>query len=249
MTCGAPSTLAEARTDQPADDLGAARFYGRRKGRRLRQGRQRLVEELLPRLAVPLPEPGVLLDPRRLFAAPVNDVWMEIGFGAGEHLLAQARQHPDVGFIGCEPYLNGIAALLPAIAEEGLDTVRIVPDDARLWLPALAPASLGRVFVLFPDPWPKARHHERRLVSPVTIRELARVLRPGAELRLASDHAGYIRWMLEHLTRETSPFGWLAARPSDWRARPADGFVTRYEEKALERGVPCVHLRFVRKEG
>ncbi len=195
-----------------------------------------------------MPAPGGLLDPRELFAAPPRDVWMEIGFGAGEHLLAQARTHPDVGFVGCEPYVNGIAALLPAIAEDRIDSIRIFPEDARRLLPVLATASLGRVFVLFPDPWPKARHHERRLIVPETVRELGRVLRPGGELRLASDHAGYARWMLEHLTREPSPFRWLARRPDEWRARPDDAVATRYEEKALERGLPCVHLRFLRKD-
>jgi tRNA (guanine-N7-)-methyltransferase len=194
-----------------------------------------------------LPSSGALLDARGLFASMVDDVWLEIGFGAGEHLLAQARRHPDVGFLGCEPYVNGIAAVLPAIADGGTETIRIFPDDARRLLPRLAPASLGRIFVLFPDPWPKARHHERRLISPGTIAELARVLRPGGELRLASDHVGYIRWMLEHLTREPSAFRWLAGRPGDWRGRPADGVPTRYEEKALARGVACTYLRFVRR--
>jgi tRNA (guanine-N7-)-methyltransferase len=126
--------------------------------------------------------------------------------------------------------------------------IRIFPDDARGLLPALAGASLGRVFILFPDPWPKARHHDRRLINPETIREFARVLRPGGELRLASDHAGYVRWMLEHLTREPSPFLWLARQPADWRTRPDDGHATRYEEKAGEHGLACVHLRFVRKD-
>jgi tRNA (guanine-N7-)-methyltransferase len=195
-----------------------------------------------------LPAPGGTLDPRHLFRKPVADVWLEIGFGAGEHLLAQARRHAGVGFIGCEPYLNGVATLLPAIAEEPIDTIRIFPDDARRLLPALAAGSLGRVFALFPDPWPKARHHERRLINTETIRELGRVLRPGGELRLASDHAGYVRWMLEHLTREPSPFLWEARRPADWRQRPDDGFVTRYEEKAITSGAARAHLRFVRKE-
>jgi tRNA (guanine-N7-)-methyltransferase len=213
----------------------------------LRDGRQRLVEELLPRLAIALPPAGALLDPRGLFAATVDAVWLEIGFGAGEHLLAQARLRPDVGFLGCEPYVNGVAAVLPVIAQAGIATIRIFPDDARLLLPRLAPASLGRIFVLFPDPWPKARHHERRLIEPATIAEFARVLRPGGELRLASDHTGYIRWMLEHLTREPSAFRWLAGGPDDWRSRPADGFPTRYEEKALARGLSCTYLRFVRR--
>ncbi len=178
----------------------------------------------------------------------MTEVWLEIGFGAGEHLLAQARRHPDLGFIGCEPYANGVAALLPAIAEDGIETIRIFPDDVRLLLPRLAAASLSRIFVLFPDPWPKARHHERRLISPPVIAELARVLRPGGELRLASDHTGYIRWMLEHLTRERSPFRWLARRPDDWRTRPEGAIPTRYEEKALARGAACAYLRFVRGE-
>lgn len=249
MICAEPSAPAEALGGQPAREE-RARFYGRRKGRRLRQGRQRLVGELLPRLAVPHPGPGAgRLDPRGLFARSLRDIWMEIGFGAGEHLLAQARQHRDVGFIGCEPYLNGVAALLPRIAAEGIDTIRIFPEDARLLLPGLAGASLGRVFVLFPDPWPKARHHERRLIGPETIRELARLLRPGGELRLASDHPGYVRWMLEHLTRQPSPFLWLARRPGDWRTRPDDGFATRYEEKAVTLGAACAYLRFVRTPG
>lgn len=235
---------------QPAASDGrTTRFYGRRKGRRLRQTRQWLVDDLLPRLAVALSEPGATLDPRHLFPKPVADVWLEIGFGAGEHLLAQARRHGDVGFVGCEPYLNGVAALLPAIADEHIDTIRIFPDDARRLLASLAPGSLGRVFALFPDPWPKVRHHERRLINPETIVEIGRVLRPGGELRLASDHAGYVRWMLEHLTREPSPFLWEARRPADWRRRPDDGFATRYEEKATASGAACTHLRFVRKLG
>lgn len=196
-----------------------------------------------------MPPPGEPLEPRALFVANVTEIWLEIGFGAGEHLLAQARQHPGVGLIGCEPYTNGVAGLLPAIAEDGIETIRIFPDDARRLLPRLAAASLSRIFVLFPDPWPKMRHHERRLISPPTIAQLARVLRSGGELRLASDHAGYIRWMLEHLTREPAPFRWLARRPDEWRTRPAGAPPTRYEEKAFARGAACAYLRFVRCEG
>lgn len=186
-----------------------------------------------------------MVDPRQAFEPDVADTWMEIGFGAGEHLVAQARAHPDIGFIGCEPYLNGIAALLPAIAEAGLDNVRIFADDARELVTALAPASLGRLFILFPDPWPKTRHHARRLINAETIRAFARVLRPGAELRLASDHEGYVRWMLEHLTRDRS-FLWLARRPCDWRGHAGTGRPTRYEQKALACGRPCTSLRFTR---
>lgn len=170
---------------------------------------------------------------------------MEIGFGTGEHLIAQARQHPDVGFIGCEPYLNGVAALLPAIVDAGLDNIRLYADDARRLLPAIPSGSVGRLFILFPDPWPKTRHQTRRLVNVETIRCFARMLRPGGELRLASDHDGYVRWVLEHLTRDPS-FCWLARRPDDWRRRPADGAGTRYEEKAIARGETCAYLCFVR---
>lgn len=192
-----------------------------------------------------MPEPGGLLDPRALFAPAIADVWMEIGFGAGEHLLAQAQRQPTIGFIGCEPYLNGVAALLSAMNGADLGNIRIFPDDARLLLPALAPASIGRLFLLFPDPWPKAKHHNRRLVNPATLRAFARILRPGGELQVVSDHDSYVRWILDHATRDGA-FQWLARRPADWRHRPADSPATRYQEKAMERGQSCATLRFAR---
>ncbi len=191
-----------------------------------------------------MPEAGRAIDPRTLFAPEIEDVWMEIGFGAGEHLLSQAVRHPTVGFIGCEPYLNGVAALLAATVDAG-NNIRIFADDARLLLPSLAPASIGRLFILFPDPWPKARHRHRRLVNAETVLAFSRILRPGGELRLASDHDGYIRWMLEHVTRD-GDFMWMARRPADWRHRLADESPTRYEEKAIGRGQTCATLRFVR---
>ncbi|MBL8658394.1 MAG: tRNA (guanosine(46)-N7)-methyltransferase TrmB [Rhodospirillales bacterium] len=230
----------------PTGADASPRFYGRRKSRRLRDGRQRLVDDVLPGLRIQTPEPGGLLDPRALFAPAIADVWMEIGFGAGEHLLAQAQRHPTIGFIGCEPYLNGVAALLSAMENADLGNIRIFPDDARLLLPALAPASIGRLFILFPDPWPKAKHHNRRLVNPATLRAFARILRPGGELRVASDHDGYVRWILDYATRDGG-FLWLAQRPADWRQRPADSPATRYQEKAMGRGQSCATLRFERR--
>src|SRR5438270_1492127 len=175
------------------------RLYGRRRGRPLRQGQLRLKEELLPRLTVSLPEAGPF-DPRSLFPAPVAAVWLEIGFGAGEHLAAQAEHHPDIGFIGSEVFEDGVVRLVGEIAHRGLGNVRLFTDDARLLLAALPPASLGRVFVLFPDPWPKRRHHKRRLIAPLTLDLLALVMEDHAELRLATDDRGYLAWMLEHLT-------------------------------------------------
>lgn len=229
----------------PADADNELRFYGRRKGRRLRQTRQRLVEDLLPELSLSMPPPGHTLAVRDVFAPGITDVWMEIGFGTGEHLLAQALRHRTVGFVGAEPYVNGVAALLPALVQANLDNIRVFADDARKLLPALPDACIGRLFVLFPDPWPKTRHHGRRLLSPETIRSLARVVRPGGELRLASDHAGYVRWIMEHITRDRS-FRWLARRAADWRNRLPDSPMTRYEQKAIARGQTCMHLRFIR---
>jgi tRNA (guanine-N7-)-methyltransferase len=196
----------------------------------LRPGLQALVRALLPRLAIDLAS-AAGLDPFSLFGGAVRAVWLEIGFGAGEHLAMQAEAHPDIGFIGCEVFENGVARLLGQIERRGLSNIQLYPDDARLLLATLSPAVIGHVFILFPDPWPKARHHKRRIVSRDTLNELARVMRPGAELRLATDDPGYFSWMLEQLTGHPA-FEWLARRPCDWRERPPDWPATRYEQKA-----------------
>lgn len=219
-------------------------LYGRRKGRPLRPNRAALIAELLPRLAIPLPPPGEELDWRALFPRPVESLWLEVGFGAGEHLAWQAAQHPQIGFIGCEPFVNGISTLLRAVADQGLDNVRIHPGDAREVIAVLPEASLGRCFVLFPDPWPKTRHHRRRFIGPETLDALARVMRDGAELRLASDHPALVDWMLFHARRHPA-FAWAAKEPRDWRERPGDWPATRYEAKALH-GRP-VFLTFRRR--
>jgi tRNA (guanine-N7-)-methyltransferase len=220
------------------------RVYGRRRGRPLRQGRRLLAENLLPRIAITLPDPGPL-DPATLFPTPPA-VWLEIGFGAGEHLAAQAEQHPRVGLIGCEVFENGVARLIGEIACRGLDNIRIFADDARLLVDCLKPASIGRVFILFPDPWPKERHHKRRLVAPATLDRLALVMQPGAELRLATDDPSYLVWMLEHLTAHPD-FLWAARTPADWRERAGEWPATRYEEKARAAGRAPVFLRFIRR--
>ncbi len=228
------------------------RSYGRRRGRRLRPRRQGLIDTLLPRLRVPLPPNGGALDPASLFPglspglSPGAELWLEVGFGAGEHLLAQARAHPDVGMIGCEPYVDGVAALLDRIDREGLANVRVLDDDARKLMDALPARSLGRMFVLFSDPWPKTRHHKRRFINPATIDTAARLLKDGADLRFASDHMGYVRWALERLRRHPS-FTWTARSPRDWRRPPSDGAETRYERKALSQGRRCVYLTFRRR--
>lgn len=221
------------------------RFFGRRKGRRLRHGQQALVDTLLRRLAIELPESG-RLDPRTLFPGAPGRIWLEIGFGGGEHLAEQARAHPGIGLIGCEVFLNGIATLLTKVSSLELENVRIYPEDARDLLDALPEASLERVFLLFPDPWPKRRHADRRFIQPSSLDLLARLMKPGAEFRVASDDPGYIAWALAHLVRHPA-FAWTAEGPGDWRARTADWPPTRYETKALRAGRRPVFLRFVRR--
>jgi tRNA (guanine-N7-)-methyltransferase len=222
-------------------------LYGRRRGRRLRPGQKGLKETLLPHLSIALPTAAEHLDPRSLFAAPVGDLWLEIGFGGGEHLAAQAAAHPGVGLLGCEVFDNGIVKLLAEVERQKLENVRILVDDARLLIKALPDASLARVFILFPDPWPKVRHHKRRFVSTEALTELARVMRNGAELRLATDDVDYLRWMLERAPVHPD-FEWLARRPADWRERPADWPPTRYEQKAIMAGRTPTFLRLRRRD-
>ncbi len=211
-------------------------LYGRRRGKKLRAGQEALLDSLLPRLLVTLPAEPQKLDPAGLFARP-REIWLEVGFGAGEHLVWQAEQHPEVGLIGCEPYLNGVAKCLAQIERAGVTNVRLFTDDARLLMNALPAGSLSRVFVLFPDPWPKTRHHKRRFVARANLDVLARLMKPGAELRLATDDPSYLPWMVEQACRHPA-FDWLAERPADWRTRPDDWPATRYERKRIA-GTPA----------
>ena len=216
-------------------------LYGRKRGRPLRPGQQILLEELLPSLAVELPQSGGL-NPALLFPESKQSVWLEIGFGAGEHLAAQAEAHPDIGFIGCEVFENGVAKLLREIDGRRLTNIRLFTDDARRLIAALPPVSISRVFILFPDPWPKARHYKRRIVSTETLDELARIMIEDAELRLATDHREYFAWMLERVTNHPG-FVWLVCKPADWRHRTPDWPATRYEEKACAAGRSPLFLR------
>ncbi len=219
--------------------------YGRRRGRPLRLGQRLLTGTLLPQLSLSLPSAGEL-DPRSAFAEPPREIWLEIGFGGGEHLAEQALSHPDIGFIGCEVFENGVAKLLALIERRRLANVRIFNDDARLLIAALPPASIGRVFILFPDPWPKRRHHKRRIVSAETLEGLARIMTAGAELRLATDDRDYLVWMLDLVCRHPA-FEWTARRPADWRERPSDWPATRYEAKARTAGRAPFFLGFRRR--
>jgi len=221
-------------------------LHGRRRGKKLRAGQQSLLETLLPRLALALPVAPAKIDLAEAFGGslPPDGVWLEVGFGAGEHLVWQAEQNPGVGLIGCEPYLNGVAKCLAHIERVGLTNVRLFTDDARLLMAALPARSLSRAFVLFPDPWPKTRHHQRRFVQRDNLDRMAELMLSGAELRLATDDPSYLPWMVEHACAHPA-FAWLAEGPADWRGRPADWPPTRYERKEIA-GRPAF-LRLIRR--
>jgi tRNA (guanine-N7-)-methyltransferase len=213
-------------------------FFGRRKGHTLRPHQAALMQTLLPKLAIEIGTPA----PRNLaelFPVPVDAVRLEIGFGGGEHMIAQAQAHPATGFIGVEPFVNGMAKALAAIEDKRLANIRLHFGDATFLLDWLPPASLARVDLLYPDPWPKRRHWKRRFVQDASIAALARLLRPGGEFRFASDIPDYVAWTLAHVTRSPH-FAWTAERAEDWR-KPWPGFAgTRYEAKAKrEDRVPC----------
>ncbi len=230
-----------SRMTEPAQRL---RHYGRRLGRKLRPGRAALLETLLPQIRIPLAA-GTRLDPWSMFERRPARLWLEIGFGAGEHTAWQAERQPDVGILASEMFVNGVASLLRHVAERGLANIRIHPEDARPLLAALPDACLDRVFLLHPDPWPKARHAERRFVNPANLDTLARVMADGAELRIASDHPIYQIWTLEQIGKRRE-FEWLARRAQDWRMRPEDWPETRYERKAKGQGRTSLYLRYRR---
>lgn len=217
---------------------GPLRSYGRIKARPIKARRADLMRARLPTLSLPLDgELDALLRPAR-------EVWLEIGFGGGEHLSEQAARNPDVLLLGAEPFVNGVASAIRHIDARGLKNVRLHTGDARDLIAALADATLDRVFLLYPDPWPKARHHKRRLIAPDFVAELARVIRPGGRLRFATDWRDYAAWTLERMIR-TPAFAWAAERADDWRRAPADHAPTRYEAKRLGDTAP-IFLEFVR---
>ena len=222
-----------------ADEPRPLRTYGRTRSRSLKPRQARLIETLLPNIAAP----RAPFDPKALMPG-AREVWLEAGFGSGEHLAGQAARAPDVLFLGAEPFVNGVDACLAHIDDLGLKNVRVEAGDVRALMARLPDASLDRLIALFPDPWPKTRHHKRRLVSPAFIAEAARILKPGARVQLATDWADYADWMLQHFTRAPA-FRWTAKRADDWRAPPPGHITTRYEAKRLGDCAP-VWLEFER---
>jgi len=217
-------------------------FFGRRKGHKLRAHQADLIEHLLPRLALDIESPRPP-DLTGLFDSPVDDVRLEIGFGGGEHLIAEARAFPGLGFIGCEPYVNGMAKILTQIEAHGIGNIRLFAGDAAALLAWAPPHSLARVDLIHPDPWPKRRHWKRRFVQDATVAAIARVLRPHGEFRFVSDIADYCAWTLAHLSHAPD-LAWTAERASDWRLPWPDYTMTRYGRKAEREGRHAAYLRF-----
>jgi tRNA (guanine-N7-)-methyltransferase len=220
--------------------FGPLRSYGRIKSRPIKARQAGLMENLLPKIALDISGPVNL----KALKADAAEVWLEIGFGGGEHMAAQAALRPETLILGAEPFLNGVASAVRHVEEGAVSNVRILHGDARALMMALPDACLDRVFILFPDPWPKTRHHKRRIVQRETLSELARLMKSGGRLRFATDWAEYADWTLERVLAAPE-FRWEAARADDWRKPPADHVTTRYEEKKLGDCAP-LFLDFIR---
>ncbi|MCI5050237.1 MAG: tRNA (guanosine(46)-N7)-methyltransferase TrmB [Rickettsiales bacterium] len=214
--------------------------FGRRWGRRLPSRKGALVKELLPKVAIGLPDGDAPIDVGGLFTDK-RAIHMEIGFGGAEHLLGLAQHYSDIGYIGCEPFMNGVANCLVGMEDHSIDNIRIYHDDARYLLERLPDDCIDRIYILFPDPWKKPRHHKRRLVSVELLDMLARIQPKGAELILATDHRDYSAWML-HALNECGGYEWTAKSCTDWQSAPADWTQTRYQAKTSAEGREPVFL-------
>ncbi len=223
------------KTEQPARQR--RQLFGRRKGPKLSARQAGLRQSLLGRLAWRVGE-----EPFSQFPNSVRELCLEVGFGAGEHLIALAERHPQTGFVGAEPYEMGMAKILTKLEEKPLNNVRLYEGDGREIIEALPDSSLARFFLLFPDPWPKTRHHKRRFLQMEMLDQLARVLVPGGELRFATDDKSYLPYALERLMAHPA-FTWTASGPKDWKIRPPGWPPTRYEAKAIKG--PPTYLSFV----
>ena len=233
-------------SDHHASGAPWRNFYGRLKGKALRDSQKRYLEDLdrigLTGVGWDENPERAELDLGAVFGSRL--IWLEIGFGSGEHLAHQAARNPEIGFIGAEPYINGVATCLGKLREAGLSNVRLHPGDARDLMDVLPAESIAKAFLLYPDPWPKKRHHRRRFVTPEHLEPLHRALAPGAEFRVATDIPDYVRQTMEEVPK--AGFEWLAERPADWRAPWDDWTRTRYEAKAVREGRTPTYMTFRR---
>ena len=202
--------------------------------------------KLLPLVEIKIADSDLKINPESFFLEPFDEIWFEVGFGSGEHLVWQATQNPKVGFIGCEPFLNGVGRLLAKVDEKTLTNIRIFRDDARILIQQMRSASIARAFFLFPDPWPKARHKKRRIISTPVINQLSELLTDNAELRIATDDSDYKESILQQVL-SSGKFDWLACGAKDWQGRSLDWPETRYEIKANKACRRSTFFRFRRK--
>jgi tRNA (guanine-N7-)-methyltransferase len=224
-------------------------FYGRRKGRPLRVGREQSLQQARTEhfIAPQIIETQDLIYPRVLFNRDFSDYWLEIGFGNGEHLTGQAQHNPSIGMIGCEAFLNGVSMAAQEASEKNLDNIRFWDDDALPLIKSLADNSLARIFLLFPDPWPKTRHYKRRFIQTETVDLLVHKLRVGGILRLATDDRPLAEWMLLHAVRHEYLI-WDQWPTGDWRTPPQDWIETRYQQKAAQQGRQGHFMDFIKKD-
>lgn len=223
-----------------SDTHNPEKFYGRRMGRPLRKQTQELLDRALPTYTF---DATLCFDPHADFDQDTNELWLEIGCGGGEHLCGQAKANPNINMIGAEAFMNGISLMVRQILDDEIENIRIWPNDVRPLLDQLPESSVQKIFLLFPDPWPKARHHKRRFVNPKNLDRLYRLLKPGGQLRIATDHSNYREWIIDHLKEHPKfdpQFSWEAL-PTD---RPDDWISTRYEAKARNDGVLCTYMDF-----
>lgn len=219
-------------------ERAAGNFYGRRKAKTLKNEQAEALAQLLPELRIDLERPA----PRHLqelFPHKPENIVLEIGFGGGEHLIHRAQLHPEIGFIGCEPFINGMAKASQAIKTTGLTNIRLFDEDATQLLDWLPAESLSRIDLLYPDPWPKKRHWKRRFLNGENVKRFHKVLLPGGEFRFASDIEHYVNWGLRHIF-DHGGFNWTANMASDWHNSWPEWISTRYEKKAIREGrTPC----------
>ncbi|MFT6658114.1 tRNA (guanine(46)-N(7))-methyltransferase TrmB [Maritalea sp.] len=228
-----PASTSHLRKKEYGLEAERKAFFGRRSAHKLHPTQQKLADELLPKVKLDLGEGPLALNAIFEHQAPKN--FIEIGYGGGEHLARQARENRDANFIGCEPFIGGIGKMLAAINDDQLTNVKLFTDDALHLLKALPEASFDGAYLLYPDPWPKKRHHKRRFVNAVTLSALARILKPGAEFRVATDIEDYATWALGHILRHDQ-FDWPQVDATSWH-EPWDGWQsTRYEQKARKEG-------------
>ncbi|MEC7661179.1 MAG: tRNA (guanosine(46)-N7)-methyltransferase TrmB [Pseudomonadota bacterium] len=220
-------------------------FRGRRHGRKLRPQLDKLFKENLHTFLVEEGLKSDKIDLTTFFSIKPKKFWLEIGFGGGEHLAWQAKLHPEIGFLGFEPYINGVASLVRHLVSERLSNVRIFPEDIRPFLNKLPNGCISKIFILFPDPWPKSKHRKRRIIQYETLSEFHRILKPKGKLRIATDHVDYLTWILIHFNNFNG-FQWVAKSPKNWRCRVSNWPQTRYEQKAIRQGREPAFLEYRR---